>query len=131
MTSSAPYLLRTGKTPAPPPVERSLLARMLHRFSQEIALLLGLLGLAMWLLTLLSHNPADPAWSTTGSRDVPANWLGAAGALVSDISLFFFGRSVWMLFLALAWAWLRLLRSWPHARQNNFMSGTAQFNCGG
>ncbi len=126
MTSSAPYLLRTGKTPAPPPVERSLLARMLHRFSQEIALLLGLLGLAMWLLTLLSHNPADPAWSTTGSRDVPANWLGAAGALVSDISLFFFGRSVWMLFLALAWAWLRLLRSWAHARQNNFMSGTAQ-----
>ncbi len=99
---------------------------MLHRFSQEIALLLGLLGLAMWLLTLLSHNPADPAWSTTGSRDVPANWLGAAGALVSDISLFFFGRSVWMLFLALAWAWLRLLRSWAHARQNNFMSGTAQ-----
>ncbi len=126
MTSSAPYLLRTGKTPAPPPVERSLLARMLHRFSQEIALLLGLLGLAMWLLTLLSHNPADPAWSTTGSRDVPANWLGAAGALVSDISLFFFGRSVWMLFLALAWAWLRLLRSWAHARQNNFMSGAAQ-----
>ncbi len=99
---------------------------MLHRFSQEIALLLGLLGLAMWLLTLLSHNPADPAWSTTGSRDVPANWLGAAGALVSDISLFFFGRSVWMLFLALAWAWLRLLRSWAHARQNNFMSGAAQ-----
>ncbi len=99
---------------------------MLHRFSQEIALLLGLLGLAMWLLTLLSHNPADPAWSTTGSRDVPANWLGAAGALVSDFSLFFFGRSVWMLFLALAWAWLRLLRSWAHARQNNFMSGAAQ-----
>ena len=125
MTSSAPYLLRTGKTPTPPPVERSLLARMLHRFSQEIALLLGLLGLAMWLLTLLSHNPADPAWSTTGSRDVPANWLGAAGALVSDISLFFFGRSVWVLFLALGWAWLRLLRSWAHARQNNFMSGAA------
>ena len=123
-TSAPPYLLRSGKAPAPKPVERSLLSRMLRRFSQEIALLLGLTTLALWFVTLLSHHPADPAWSTTGNRELPANWLGHLGAWVSDISLFFLGRSVWVLFLALALAWLRLLRSWAHARQGAMMTGT-------
>ncbi len=126
MTSSAPYLLRTGKTPEPKPAERSLLARMLKRFSQELVLLFGLMTLTVWLITLLSHHPADPAWSTTGSRDLPNNWLGPTGALISDISLFFLGRSVWMLFLALALAWLRLLRGWAHARQNADVPPSAQ-----
>ena len=123
-TSAPPYLLRSGKAPAPKPVERSLLSRMLRRFSQEIALLLGLTTLALWFVTLLSHHPADPAWSTTGNRELPANWLGHLGAWVADISLFFLGRSVWVLFLALALAWLRLLRSWAHARQGSMMTGT-------
>ena len=126
MTSSAPYLLRTGKTPEPKPAERSLLVRVLKRFSQELVLLFSLMALAVWLLTLFSHHPADPAWSTTGSRDLPSNWLGQTGALISDISLFFLGRSVWMLFLALALAWLRLLRGWAHARQSTDISPSAQ-----
>ncbi len=126
MTSSAPYLLRTGKTPEPKPAERSLLVRVLKRFSQELVLLFSLMALAVWLITLLSHHPADPAWSTTGSRDLPSNWLGQTGALISDISLFFLGRSVWMLFLALALAWLRLLRGWAHARQSTDISPSAQ-----
>ena len=126
MTSSAPYLLRTGKTPEPKPAERSLLVRVLRRFSQELVLLFSLMALAVWLLTLFSHHPADPAWSTTGSRDLPSNWLGQTGALISDISLFFLGRSVWMLFLALALAWLRLLRGWAHARQSTDISPSAQ-----
>ena len=126
MTSSAPYLLRTGKTPEPKPAERSLLVRVLRRFSQELVLLFSLMALAVWLITLLSHHPADPAWSTTGSRDLPSNWLGQTGALISDISLFFLGRSVWMLFLALALAWLRLLRGWAHARQSTDISPSAQ-----
>ena len=126
MTSSAPYLLRTGKTPEPKHAERSLLVRVLKRFSQELVLLFSLMALAVWLITLLSHHPADPAWSTTGSRDLPSNWLGQTGALISDISLFFLGRSVWMLFLALALAWLRLLRGWAHARQSTDISPSAQ-----
>ena len=124
----SPYLLRTGKAPAPKPAEPSLFVRILKRFSQEIVLLLGLTTLALWLVTLLSHHPADPAWSTTGHRDLPGNWLGTMGAWVSDISLFFFGRSVWLLFLALALAWLRLLRSWAHARQGALVPGAANHN---
>ncbi|MDO4769361.1 MAG: DNA translocase FtsK 4TM domain-containing protein [Brachymonas sp.] len=116
-TPATPYLLRTGKAPAAKPAEPSLFVRIVKRFSQEIVLLLGLGMLALWLVTLLSHHPADPAWSTTGQHDLPANWLGSVGAWVSDISLFFLGRSVWLLFLALALAWLRLLRTWAHARQ--------------
>jgi S-DNA-T family DNA segregation ATPase FtsK/SpoIIIE len=117
MTTPAPYLLRTGTTPVSKPAEKPLLSRVFKRFGQEILLVCGFILLTLWLATLISHHPADPAWSTTGSRTSPSNWLGTTGAWVSDISLFFMGRSIWVLFFALATAWLRLLRHWVGVRQ--------------
>lgn len=65
------------------------------RFAQEIGLVLGAAALAFWLLALLSHSLADPAWSTTGSRADVGNWGGRLGAIVADASYFLFGFSVW------------------------------------
>ena len=75
MTSPAPYLLRTGTVPAPKPAEKPLLSRVFRRFSQEILLAFGFVLLTLWLATLISHHPADSAWSTTGSHLSPSNWL--------------------------------------------------------
>ena len=124
MTTPAPYLLRTGTTPVPKPAEKPLLSRVFKRFGQEILLVCGFILLTLWLATLISRHPADPAWSTTGSRLSPSNWLGATGAWVSDISLFFMGRSIWVLFFALTAAWLRLLRHWVGVRQLAAMQQT-------
>jgi len=52
------------------------------RFAQEIGLVLGAAGLAFWVLALLSHSLADPAWSTTGGQPEAGNWAGRLGALV-------------------------------------------------
>ncbi len=82
------------------------------RFAQEIGLVLGAAALAFWLLSLLSHSLADPAWSTTGSRADVRNWGGRLGALVADASYFLFGFSVWWLFAAGVRAWLSGLARW-------------------
>ena len=82
------------------------------RFAQEIALVLGAAGLLFWLIALLSHSLADPAWSTTGSRDDVRNWAGRLGALLSDGSFYLLGFSVWWCVAAAARAWLAGLARW-------------------
>ena len=106
------YLIRNTPTEAAPAEDKPLVPAFFRRFSQETVLFVGLLLLVFWLAALISHDAADPAWSTTGVYSEPRNWLGHAGAWVSDISYFLLGRSVWLLFLALFAGWVRLFRSW-------------------
>ena len=106
------YLIRNTLTEAAPAEDKPLVPAFFRRFSQETVLFVGLLLLVFWLAALISHDAADPAWSTTGVYSEPRNWLGHAGAWVSDISYFLLGRSVWLLFLALFAGWVRLFRSW-------------------
>lgn len=63
----------------------------------------------LWLLALLAlvtHNPADAAFSTSGSSPAPHNMAGALGAWFSDIAFVLFGYSCWWLMLVAARAWL-------------------------
>jgi S-DNA-T family DNA segregation ATPase FtsK/SpoIIIE len=87
------------------------------RFAQEIGMVLGAAMLAFWLLALLSHSPADPAWSTTGTGPEVGNWAGRLGALLSDGSYFMLGFSVWWCFLAGVQAWLSGLANWLRGQQ--------------
>jgi len=87
------------------------------RFAQEIGLLLGAAGLAFWLLALLSHSLADPAWSTSGTQAEAGNWGGRLGALVADLSYFLLGFSVWWIFLAALRTWLSSLARWIRGQQ--------------
>ena len=82
------------------------------RFAQEIGLVLGAAALAFWLLALMSHSLADPAWSTTGTAMEVGNWGGRLGALVADWSYYLFGFSVWWCFLVGVRAWLSALAGW-------------------
>ena len=58
------------------------------RFAQEIALVLGAAALVFWLISLLTHSLADPAWSTTGASSAVGNWGGRLGAIVADGSYY-------------------------------------------
>ena len=82
------------------------------RFAQEIGLVLGAAVLAFWLLALLSHSLADPAWSTTGTATEVGNWGGRLGAILADWSYYLFGFSVWWCFLVGVRAWLSALAGW-------------------
>ena len=73
----------------------------------------SVLGLA----ALASYSPADTSWNTAG-HGAAANWLGAAGAWVSDFGLQMFGAAAFFIAaLPLAWGWRlwserRLARPW-------------------
>ncbi|WP_169517033.1 DNA translocase FtsK [Azohydromonas australica] len=73
--------------------------------------ILGLLG----LLALITHDGADPGFSTSGDgRPLVNNQVGLLGAWAADLGLFLFGWSVWWLPIIGVRLWLgtlaRLLR---------------------
>lgn len=88
---------RQAAAPEPAPAARALTPLWL------------VLGGLLWLLltlALLSHNAADPAFSTTGKHAIASNRVGAAGAWVSDLLLFGLGFSSWWLLLVGLRQWL-------------------------
>ena len=95
------------------------------RFTQEIGLVVGAAALAFWLLALLSHSLADPAWSTTGSRAEVGNWGGHLGALLADASYYLLGWSVWWCFFAGLRAWLSALAGRLRGQQPQAVSRDA------
>ena len=71
-----------------------------------------LLGGAAWLvvlIALLSHHPADAAFSTSGIGDAVRNRAGVLGAWLSDLAFFVFGFSVWWVMAVALHRWLRAL----------------------
>jgi DNA segregation ATPase FtsK/SpoIIIE, S-DNA-T family len=59
----------------------------------------------VWLLAvvaLLTHHPADPAWSTSGDAESARNAVGLIGAWGADLAYYFLGFSVWWLPLVAA-----------------------------
>ncbi len=81
----------------------------------QLALLAGGVLWLLALLALVTHDPHDAAFSTTGTSEVIRNGAGLAGAWLSDLAFFVFGYSAWWCMAVGLRAWLgvlaRLLRS--------------------
>ena len=79
--------------------------------SRRLNELIGLLVLAsavLLFLSLVSYHPTDPSLNTVGSSSV-RNWIGPAGAYLSDFMLQIEGLSAFilpMLLGALGWTWM-------------------------
>ncbi len=95
----------------------------LSRFAQEIGLVFGAAILLFWLVALLSHSPADPAWSTSGTAGQVHNWGGKLGAWVADVSYYLLGFSVWWCVLAASRTWLAALARWLRGQPGEDVSG--------
>jgi DNA segregation ATPase FtsK/SpoIIIE, S-DNA-T family len=89
------------------------------RFAQEIVLLIGGAALLLCLLALLSYQPSDPAWSTSGSGQTVRNWIGRAGALLADLAYFALGYSAWWCLAAGGRAWLVGLARWMRGARSD------------
>ena len=82
----------------------------LARLPRE-AMSLLLFGLAMLLLlSLVSYNPDDPGWSSSGAGTPLHNWMGKGGAWLSNTLLSLTGFVSFVLPLALGWLGFRLLQ---------------------
>ncbi len=97
------------------------------KFAHEIVLIAGAVALVYWLLALLSHSLADPAWSTsgTGSSLATVNWAGKLGARLADASYYLLGFSVWWCVLACTVAWLGSLARWLRSSAGQASSSTS------
>ncbi|MEY4139678.1 MAG: hypothetical protein RLZZ371_1860 [Pseudomonadota bacterium] len=84
----------------------------LIRFAKEIALFLGFVVLALWIMALLTYSTQDAAWSTSGSGGMAHNLAGQLGAWVADASYFLFGFSVWWCVAVAVRVWLSALAYW-------------------
>jgi S-DNA-T family DNA segregation ATPase FtsK/SpoIIIE len=78
----------------------------------QTRLLLGSILLILSLMAMFSHNPGDAAFTTSGLRPEPANWVGHLGAWFSDLMQFAFGYSAWWLPLIGVRTWLGGLATW-------------------
>jgi len=87
----------------------------ISRFAHEIALVLGLVALVFWVLALLTHSAQDAAFSTSGHGGPVRNWGGRLGAVLSDLSYFLAGFSVWWCVAAGVRAWFSSLAQWLRA----------------
>ena len=86
-----------------------------QRFATELLLIAGLVLLGFWLLSLLTHNLLDTAWSTSGDGAGVRNLGGRLGAWLADASYFLLGFSVWWCFAAGVRVWLATLAQWLRA----------------
>ncbi len=92
-------------------------------FRFQAYLLIGGIALALFLLALVSHDPLDAAFTTSGQHIEPGNWVGAAGAWASDLAYALWGKSAWWLVLVGARLWLGALALW--LRRDTALSASA------
>ena len=84
----------------------------MRRWRQQAQLFGGGLVWLLLLLALATHQSSDPGFSTSGNSTAVANKAGLAGAWVSDLALFLFGHSAWLLMLVGLRNWIGTLALW-------------------
>ena len=68
-----------------------------RRLSEFLGVALFATGL-IWLISLVSHEPADPVWFfTTGATNAPENFVGRVGAFLSELSFQLFGYAAYLI----------------------------------
>ncbi len=81
----------------------------------EIALAVLIAGFTLFLaLSLVSYTSTDPSPSTAAGVQDVGNWLGLAGAWLSDRALMLFGVTVWLLLPMLYICAMRLWQAAEH-----------------
>ena len=93
-------------TPKSPP---RLSAAVAHGLREGAAISLGVIALVV-LVALLSFDPRDAGFSSTGTGEAVHNRVGSAGAYLADLLYFLCGRPAYLLPLALAVMAVRLGR---------------------
>ncbi|MCB1691792.1 MAG: DNA translocase FtsK 4TM domain-containing protein [Pseudomonadales bacterium] len=73
--------------------------------------LIALIALCLYLaLALLTYDPADPGWSSTGEGGRIVNAMGATGAWIADVLLFLFGYFAYIFPIMLGWQAFQVFR---------------------
>src|SRR6266436_6942422 len=99
---------RSGSLP-PASGMRLLVPTQRKRLNEAIGVAFLSLGLFLWL-SLVSYQSQDPSSNTSAGSAHPLNLTGYVGSYLADLLLQSFGLAAFafpILFLLLAWKWLR------------------------
>jgi len=102
-------------TPRTPPRFSAAVARGLR---ESAAISLGVVALVI-LVALLSYDPRDAGFSSTGLGDVTHNRIGSTGAYLADFLFFLFGKPAYLLPLAIGVSAVRLGRGRAEAEASS------------
>ena len=97
-------------SPATPKSPPRLSAAVAHGLREGAAISLGVVALVL-LVALLSFDPRDAGFSTTGAGEAIHNRVGSAGAYFANLLYFLCGRPAYLLPLALGVMAVRLGRA--------------------
>ena len=97
-------------SPATPKSPPRLSAAVAHGLREGGAISLGVVALVL-LVALLSFDPRDAGFSSTGAGEAVHNRVGSAGAYLADLLYFLCGRPAYLLPLALGVMAVRLGRA--------------------
>ncbi|MBL8289597.1 MAG: DNA translocase FtsK 4TM domain-containing protein [Rubrivivax sp.] len=81
-------------------------ARPAATWRRKAWLFIGGLAWLLLLLAMVTHDAADPGFTTSGTGEAVRNRAGLVGARVSDLAYFLFGFSAWWLLPVGLRAWL-------------------------
>jgi len=101
-----------------------------QRWRRQAMLLLGGVAWLLFVLALLTHQSADPAFSTSGTGEAVGNKVGLLGARVSDAVLYLFGFSAWWLVPVALRAWVAALTRYVRAESAPLPSALGSFWAG-
>jgi len=108
-------LSNSSASPESPP---RFSAAVLRGLREGAGISIGVVALVV-LVALLSFDARDPGFSSTGVGDVIHNRVGSAGAWLSDLLYFLFGRPAYLLPLALGVTAVRMARARPPAEASS------------
>ncbi len=112
--------------PANAPDWRTVMRQSMKRSLALIAAFLLSLFLIFFALALLSYSQTDPSISTAAGDDI-GNWMGSAGAWISERALYFFGP-VALVFLPFLYVTAR--RLWRDLQQPRWLRDVVLIICG-
>jgi S-DNA-T family DNA segregation ATPase FtsK/SpoIIIE len=101
-----------------------------RRLSEFIGVVMFAIAL-MWLISLVSYNPADPVWFfTTPTGHTPSNFGGRVGAFIAELSFQLLGYSAYLVpvvFVVAGWHyfWCRV----PDAAYTKLVGAGLLFAC--
>ena len=80
------------------------------RLIKEGALIFGGALSLILLITLLSYDPGDKGWSTTGTNTEVNNAVGPTGAWIADVFFYVFGSFAFLFPILIAYRVIKILR---------------------
>jgi len=101
-----------------------------QRWRRQAMLLLGGVAWLLFVLALLTHQSADPAFSTSGTGEAVGNKEARLGPRVSDAVLYLFGFSAWWRFPVALRAWVAALTRYVRAESAPLPSALGSFWAG-